>query len=236
MKAGCLAVIFLLPALAAGQSKGLHWPDPPRKEHMRVRLVAVALAVPRSSFFSSHEVLVAEKEIATEEFSLIKLVFTYLPYQPRLSESGFDYSVVHELSAWRNPDCDETVEHLTARSLPDRHEPLIYAHGVPRQDLDRRRIPLPCYETKADDYIKASLEPVPPPPEALESAVRRKLTREPSVPVLKVAPKPTPDPAEPVLQAGPKPTPQSAEPALKVRPKPNSEPAEPVLQARPNPR
>ena len=157
--------------------EGLHWPEPPRKERMRVRLVAVALAVPRSSFFSNLEVLVAEKEIGHEEFGLIKLVFTYLPYQPRISESGFDYSVVHDVLAWRNPDCDETVAQLTTRNLPDRHEPMIYSRNVVREDLDSRQIPLPCYETRADDYIRSRLEPVPPPPTALESVfkLRRKL-------------------------------------------------------------
>jgi Rap1a immunity proteins len=172
------------------QAEGLHWPDPPKKVRMRVRLVAVALALPPSSFFSNLEVLVAEKEIGDEEFSLIKLVFTYLPYQPPLSESGFDYSVVHEVSAWRNPDCDETVAQLTTRSQPDRHERMNYSRNAPREDLDLRRIPLPCYETKADDYIKSSLEPVPPPPAALESVVRRKLTLEPTQPVLQVRPSP----------------------------------------------
>jgi hypothetical protein len=160
------------------QPPGLHWPDPPKKVPIKIRLVAVALALPRSSFFSSLEVLVAETEIGNEEWSLIKLVFTYLPYQPRLSETGFDYSVVHEISAWRNHDCDETVEQLTARSLPDRHEPLIYSRNVPREDLDRRRIPLPCYEAKADDYIKSSLEPIPLPP------------KPPPRPVLQVRPEP----------------------------------------------
>ena len=174
------------------EAEGLHWPDAPHKARIRVRLVAVALALPRTSFFSNLEVLVAEKEIGEEEFSLIKLVFTYLPYQPRLSESGFDYSVVHEISAWRNLDCDETVAQLTTRSLPDRHEPMIYARNAPRQDLDLRRIPLPCYETRADDYIKARLEPMPPPPDALESVLktRRKLTLEPHEPVLQVSPSP----------------------------------------------
>jgi len=169
------------------QAEGTSWPEPPKKVRLRVRLVAVALDLPRSSFFSNLEVLVAEKEIGREEFSLIKLVFNYLPYQPRLSQSGFDYSVVHEVSAWRNADCDETVAQLTARSLPDRHEPMIYSRNVPREDLDLRRIPLPCYVTKADDYIKSSLEPVPPPPDALDSVVnRRKLTIEPSRPSLQV--------------------------------------------------
>jgi hypothetical protein len=170
------------------QAEGLHWPDPPKKLRMKVRLVAVALALPRSSFFSNVEVLVAEKEIGHEEFSLIKLVFTYLPYQPRISESGFDYSVVHEVSAWRNPDCDETVADLTARSGPDRHEPMTYSRNVPREDLDLRHIPLPCYETRADDYVKSSLEPIPPPPAALESVVRRKLTPPPPEPALQVRP------------------------------------------------
>jgi hypothetical protein len=166
------------------EPEGLHWPDFPKKARIKVRLVALALALPPTSYFSNLEVLVAEKEIGEEEFSYIKLVFTYLPYQPRLSEAGFDYSFVHEISAWRNPDCDETVAQLTTRSLPDRHEPLIYARNVPRDDLDLRQIPLPCYETKADDYIKASLEPVPPPPAALESALktRRKLTVPAPVP------------------------------------------------------
>jgi hypothetical protein len=174
------------------EAEGLHWPDSPKKARIRVRLVAVALALPRTSFFSNLEVLVAEKEIGEEEFSPIKIVFTYLPYQPRLSESGFDYSIVHEISALRNPDCDETVAQLTTRKLPDRHEPMIYARNVPRDDLDLRRMPLPCYEAKADDYIKASLDPLPPPPAALESVLktRRKLTLEPSEPVLPVPPNP----------------------------------------------
>ena len=129
-----------------------------------MRLVAVAFADhPRSSFFSSHEVFVAETEIAHEEWSLIKLVFTFLPYQERLSESGFDYSVVHEVSAWRDQHCDQTVDQLTERSQPNRHEPLIYSRNVPRADLDGRNIPLPCYETNADDYIRSTFEPVTPP-------------------------------------------------------------------------
>ncbi|HWG39215.1 MAG TPA: hypothetical protein VN658_01605, partial [Candidatus Acidoferrales bacterium] len=71
-------------------------------------------------------------------------------------------SVVHELSAWRDENCDQTVAQLTARNLPDRHEPLIYSRNVPRVDLDRRRVPLPCYETSANEYIKSTFEPVAP--------------------------------------------------------------------------
>jgi len=173
------------------QAEGLHWPDLPKKERIRVRLVAIALALPRSSFFSNLEVLVAEKEIGHEEFSLIKLDFSYLPYQPRISQSGFDYSVVHDVLAWRNPNCDETVAQLTTRTQPDRHEPMIYSRNVPREDLELRRIPLPCYETKADDYIKSSLEPLPAPPTALESVFKLRRTL------------PLPEPPKPVPQAPP---------------------------------
>jgi hypothetical protein len=176
------ALLFLAATWIGGSGKQaegqLRWPDPPKTAPMRLRLVAVAFADhPRSSYFSSHEVFVAEREIGDEEWSLIKLVFTFLPYQPRLSESGFDYSVVHEVSAWRDPSCDQTLAQLTERSLPDRHEPLIYSRNVPTQDLDRRRSPLPCYETNADEYIKSSFEPIAPPP-------------PPPKPVLKVRPNP----------------------------------------------
>ncbi|HEX2328527.1 MAG TPA: hypothetical protein VHN74_07375 [Candidatus Angelobacter sp.] len=179
MKNWTTALLFLAATFFVGpgrQAKGqLQWPDAPKKTPMRVRLVALALADrPRSSFFPSHEVFVAEKEIGQEEWSLIKLVFTFLPYQPRLSESGFDYSVVHEVSVWRHPDCDQTVADLTARSLPNRHEPLIYSRNVPREDLDRRRIPLPCYETNANDYIKATVEPIGPPPKEPEPVLKER--------------------------------------------------------------
>lgn len=184
MKNWTTALLFLVATCIGGSGKQaegqLQWPDPPKKTSMRLRLVAVALAEPRSSFFSSHEVFVAEREISHEEWSRpVKLVFTFLPYQPRLSETGFDYSVVHEISAWRDPDCDETVAQLTARSLPNRHKPLVYSRNVPRVDLDRRRLPLPCYETKAEDYIKASFEPLTPP-----------AAKPPPEPVLKVRPNP----------------------------------------------
>jgi len=168
MRNWATALLFLAAVCIGGvgrQAEGqLRWEYPPKKAPIRLRLVAIAFADhPRSSFFSSQEVFVAETEIAHEEWSLIKLVFTFLPYEPRLSESGFDYSVVHEVSAWRDTNCDQTIAQLTARSQPDRHEPLIYSRNVPREDLDRRRIPLPCYETTANEYIRSSFEPVAPP-------------------------------------------------------------------------
>lgn len=167
MKNWTTALLFLAATCIGGpgrQAEGqLRWANPPRKA-IRVRLVALAISLPRSSFFKSYEVFVAETEVGHEEWRLIKLVFTFLPYEPRLSETGFDYSLVHEVTAARDQNCDQTVSQLTARSQPNRHEPLIYSRNVPRVDLDRRRITLPCYETSAYEYIKSSLEPVAAPP------------------------------------------------------------------------
>jgi hypothetical protein len=172
MKIWTTALIFLAVIFTGGsgrQAEGQLLSNyPPKTAHMRVRLIGVAYAdQPRSSFFASHEVFVAETEIAHEEWSLIKLVFSFLPYQSRLSESGFDYSVVHEVSAWRDPDCDQTIAQLTAREQPKRQKPLVYSRNLPRDYLEiRKRSPLACYETSADQYVKASVEPVAPSPNA----------------------------------------------------------------------
>jgi hypothetical protein len=167
MRSWTAALLFLAATCLGGSGKRaegqLRW-APPKKAPIRVRLVAMAISLPRSSFFKSYEVFVAETEIGHDEWRLIKLVFYFLPYEPRLSESGFDYSVVHEVSASRDENCDQTIAQLTERNLPDRHEPLIYSRNVPREDLDRRHISLPCYETSAYEYIKATLEPVAPSP------------------------------------------------------------------------
>jgi hypothetical protein len=175
MKHSTAAVIFLVAMCVIGANETAHsqlrWPTA-KKEPVHVRLVALALADPRSSFFTTREVFVAEKQIGHEEWSLIKLVYTFLPYQPRLSESGLDYSLVHEFSALRNATCDETLAQMT--SGPDRSQlELKYAADSPSKDLERRRTPLPCYETTADDYNKSDREPIPPPPEPDPSLSRR---------------------------------------------------------------
>jgi hypothetical protein len=170
MKNWTIALIFLA-AICIGssgrQAEGQLLSNyPPKTERIRVRLVGVAYADhPRSSFTSNREVFVAETEVSHDEWSLIKLVFAFLPYQERLSETGFDYSVVHEVLASRNLDCDQTIAQLTAREQPKRHEPLVYSRNAPKDYLEiRKRSPLACYETSADQYVKASVEPVAPSP------------------------------------------------------------------------
>jgi hypothetical protein len=176
MKSSIGAFVLLVAACTVGLNQCTHaqlrWSDS-KKEPVRVRLVALAAADPRSSFFTTREVFVAEREIGHEEWSLIKLVFTFLPYQPRLSDSGLDYSLVHEFSAQRDSTCDETLAQMTERGPEQPQVGLKYATDSPSRDLDRRRTPLPCYQTTADDYTRAAREPIPQPPPPTPTLSRR---------------------------------------------------------------
>jgi hypothetical protein len=129
----------------------------PKKESMRLRLVALAWNHPRSSFFASEEIFIAEKELTKDETRLVKLVYEFLPYQPRLSEEGLDYSTLHELRAARDPHCDETLSQITAGREGDWRQDqsqLKYSTDAPPVNPSRYRAPLPCYVTNAEDYTK----------------------------------------------------------------------------------
>jgi hypothetical protein len=162
--AACLSMMLLLCVHPKAEAE-LHWPAN-KKERLRIRLVALALSDPRSTFFAVHQVFVAEKDLGGNEWRLVKLVYSFLPYQPRLSDSGLDYSTVHYMQAVRDPSCDETLAHLTtvyetnAQAHGQGQLRLTYAENSPRSDLDRRRIPLPCYVTSADDYTRSTQEPI----------------------------------------------------------------------------
>jgi hypothetical protein len=164
-KIGVLLVVVMLTLCSFQPAKGeLHWQDA-KKEQMRVRLIVLAASYPRSSVYSNQEVFIAAQEIEPGEARLVKLVYEFLPYQPRLSESGFDYSTVHELRATRNPDCDETLRQMAS---PDKNRPKLnweYATDSPGLDPGRRRRPLPCYQTTAEDYSKPIHQPAGPSPE-----------------------------------------------------------------------
>jgi hypothetical protein len=176
MKNFAMASLFLVAASAIAPSQHAHaqlrW-SASKKEPMHVRLVALAAADPRSSFFTTREVFVAEKEIGQEEWSLIKLVFTFLPYQPRLSDAGLDYSLVHEFSALRDSSCDETLAQMTPSPPTQAQAGFKYAVDSPTRDLERRRTPLPCYQTTADDYSRTEREPIPAPPPPVPTLSRR---------------------------------------------------------------
>jgi len=85
----------------------LRWHSP-KKEVVRLRLIALAWNYPRSSFFGNEEIFIAEKELTKDESQLVKLVYYFLPYQPRLSDEGLHYFTVHEVQAFKDHECEET--------------------------------------------------------------------------------------------------------------------------------
>jgi hypothetical protein len=156
--AGVLFVFISGTPTADGQ---WHWSS--RKEPIEVRLIALAVTYPRSSFFANDEVFIAEQEQAKEESRFIKLVYDFLPYQSPLSSSGLDYSLVHVVRAVRDTTCDESLWQM--RSLQQRPRPEAasthwkYAQYSPIADLDFRQARLRCYRTTSDDYEKTLREP-----------------------------------------------------------------------------
>jgi hypothetical protein len=160
LRSGLLGMVWLAvmciwcgPETARGE---LRW-QRPRKESLRVRLVALAWNHPRSSFFSNEETFIAEKELSKDESRLVKLVYDFLPYQPRLSDYGLEYSTVHELRAVRDPECDEKLAQLLTGQVGDwrqQRPQLKYSTDAPVLNLSRSKSRLPCYITNAEDYAR----------------------------------------------------------------------------------
>src|ERR1700730_12701583 len=103
-----VGVVFVLFSGMPSANGQLRWPRP-RKQEIEVRLIALAIEYPRSSFFSNDEVFVAEQELSKEESRFIKLVYDFLPYQSPLSDSGLDYSLVHKVNELRNNAYNESL-------------------------------------------------------------------------------------------------------------------------------
>src|ERR1700736_1796768 len=108
-----LGIVFLLFSGLPAADGQLHWPRP-RKQEIEVRLIALAVEYPRSSFFANDEVFVAEQELSKEESRFIKLVYDFLPYESPLSDSGLNYSLVHKVNALRDTGCDENLWEMRA--------------------------------------------------------------------------------------------------------------------------
>lgn len=155
------ALVFLLLS-GTTTADGAHWP--PRKQEIEVRLIALAVAYPRSSFFASDEVFVAEQELTKEESRFIKLVYDFLPYQSPLSESGLNYSFVHTITAVRDTSCDESLWEMRSlmqkrRGAQQPNSTWKYARETPISDLDQRQARLRCYKTTSDDFERSVRAP-----------------------------------------------------------------------------
>jgi hypothetical protein len=136
----------------------------PHKQDIEVRIIALAVTYPRSSYFANDEVFVAEQELAKDESRFIKLVYDFLPYQSPLSSYGLDYTLVHRFHAVRDTTCDENLWQM--RWLYEQKTPKVsansewkYSAESPVSDLDRRQARLRCYRATSDDYEKAQRTP-----------------------------------------------------------------------------
>ena len=120
-----------------------------------MRIVGLAFALPSTSFSSSYEVFIAEKDFRGHK-DLIKLVYWFLPYQTRLSEYHPDASRMFKLRVTRDRACDESLLHMTVspngQIYPGSHLPADSLQLIQQN----RDINLPCYRTTADDYRKAA--------------------------------------------------------------------------------
>lgn len=158
--AGLIFILLTGTSVADGQ---LHL-NTLRKQQIEVRLIALAIAYPRTSFFANDEVFIAEQELAKEESRFIKLVYDFLPYQTPLSSYGLNYSLVHRVNAIRDTGCDESLwEMRTALEQRRRSDRSTaewkYAAQTPVADLDHRQAKLRCYRTTSDDYERVYREP-----------------------------------------------------------------------------
>ena len=158
------SALVLAGFLFAGSAVVSHgqnrWPAP-RKEPIEVRLIALEVSYPRTSFFANDEVFIAEQELAKNESRFVKLVYDFLPYQTPLSSSGLSYSMVHRIQAVRDTTCDETLWQLRQfqRTTTSSDSVLRYAPDSPISDLETRQARLRCYRVTSDDYLKSSREP-----------------------------------------------------------------------------
>jgi hypothetical protein len=114
-----------------------------------LRVIQLALTLPRTSYFSNYEAFVAERSVNNHATQLIKLVYIFLPYQRGLTEYEVNNSKTLRLRVTRDPSCDESLLSMT---WPE-SEP---THGQPQPvTSESSKNKLPCYRTTADDYRKA---------------------------------------------------------------------------------
>ncbi len=142
------------PAVAPPPPPVIDNPRGPATEELQVRLIGLALALPRSSYFSNYEVFIAERPISKVESQLIKLVYVFLPYQRPLSEYGLNNSRVYKLRVRRDRTCDESLLQMTWPET-DPHPGSQYSTDSPALSPNDRNSILPCYRTTADDYKRA---------------------------------------------------------------------------------
>ena len=130
---------------------------PPSQLGEDLPLQFISLAIPKegSSFFSNYEVFFAQKQLSKGKYELIKLVYKFLPYQPRLSQYlAAGNAKIYTLRVIRDPACDESPMEMT---WPDAVQDLLDSLNTNSNGTAsvKKNLKLPCYRTTADDYQRA---------------------------------------------------------------------------------
>ena len=163
VQASALSLSVFLPLFCGGALLAhgqVRW-SAQHKQPIEVRLIALEISYPRTSFFANDEVFIGEQELGKDESRFVKLVYDFLPYQTPLSSFGLSYSLVHRLQAVRDTTCDETLWEMREwqRNSGQSSSRLKYAPDSPIADLDRRQARLRCYRVTSEDYESASHRP-----------------------------------------------------------------------------
>jgi hypothetical protein len=122
---------------------------------LHMRIVGLAFALPGTSFSSTYEVFIAERQLGAHQSQLIKLVYWFLPYQRRLSDYHPDYSKMYKLRVTRDAGCDESLLHMSQSPAGQIFDPSQLAERAQPLNPEEQNTVLPCYRTTADDYRKA---------------------------------------------------------------------------------
>jgi hypothetical protein len=125
-----------------------------------LRIIGIPVASTKTSFFSNYEVFLAERRVGKNQTEPIKLVYTFLPYQHRLSEYLAEGQIFkkkeYKLRVYRDPSCDESLLHMM---WPDADEPppndnFAASLGLPKSNDNTQ---LQCFRLSADDYRRATM-------------------------------------------------------------------------------
>ena len=128
--------------------------EPPDTKEISLNSMVPALVLPMSSYFSNYEVFIAEQRITRHQSRLIKLVYEFLSYQPRLSDYGPNYPGIENLRATRDRTCDQALMQVasSASTVPSSQSGRLQLSA---KSLTERQSTLECYRTTADDYRRA---------------------------------------------------------------------------------
>jgi len=128
--------------------------EPPDTRELSLNSMVPALVLPMSSYFSNYEVFIAEQRLTRHQSRLIKLVYEFLPYQPRLSDYGRNSPGIENLRATRDRSCDQALMQVasSASTVPWSQSARLQLSA---KSLTQRQSTLECYRTTADDYRRA---------------------------------------------------------------------------------